>query len=122
SLSCTTGTQPLYTLTQVQHGPVRKDPADPSIQGDYSNDSFIINQSSTQNNDTGNDQTNIVQGDCSTSGSCTATQTTNENAQQTQTTQSVQIVNSSINCNTWSSCTATPPLTPSFSYQPTIQH
>ncbi|HEX7143837.1 MAG TPA: hypothetical protein VF225_00890 [Gaiellaceae bacterium] len=128
SPTCTAGSPPSYSLTQTQYGPVknaagksataasrsfafvRKDPG--STQGDNSQDTFTINQSSTQSNDTGQNQMNEVQGACTTSGNCTSTQTTNENGQQTQTTQSGQNVNSSINCPSGSSCTATAPPTP----------
>ena len=76
-----------------------------------SGDTFTINQSSTQNNDqgSGSTQTNTVQGDCSTPGNCTDTQTTNINGSTTTTTQSGQDVNTSTNC-TGSTCqTTTPP-------------
>jgi hypothetical protein len=57
---------------QIQHGPLRKDPSDPSTQGDNSADTFTVDQTSKHKNDTGIDQTNTVQGDCSSSGtSCT---------------------------------------------------
>src|SRR3954453_6273158 len=71
--------------------------------------SFTINNTSSQNNDTGQGQTNTEQGDCSTSGSCTATQTTNVDGQTTTNTQSGQTVATSINC-TGTSC-ETPTIT-----------
>ena len=40
-------------------------------------DTFTINQTSNQYNDTGRNQTNVVQGACATSGNCTVTQSTN---------------------------------------------
>ena len=50
-----------------------------STQAGNSASTFTINQTSTQNNDTGANQTNTVEGDCATSGSCTVTQDTNVN-------------------------------------------
>jgi hypothetical protein len=113
-------------LTQTQFGPVgsggpgrstarrsfAKVGKDVSVQGDNHDDTFGVSQSSKQKSDSGSTQTNFVQGDCTTAGNCTVTQTTNENGQQTQSTQSGQNVNSSINCNSGSSCTATAPPTP----------
>jgi len=70
-------------------------------------DMFTINQSSTQNNDqgSGSTQTNTVQGDCSTPGNCTDTQTTTVDGNTTQTTQSGQTVSNTTNC-TGSTCTS----------------
>src|SRR5205823_3310893 len=88
SLSCTTGAPPSYSLTQVQHGPLRKD--SPSIQsGGNITDEFTINQTSIQNDDSAanNTQTNVVEGACTTSGNCTATQDTNVNGTPTHNTQ-----------------------------------
>ena len=107
SPTCTTGSPPSYSLTQVQYGPVRKDPG--STQGDNPNNSFTINQSSTQNNDTGQNQTNEVQGACTTSGNCTASQTATINGETTTNTQSGQDVNTTTSC-TGSTCT-TPGIT-----------
>ena len=92
--ACSTAQDPpAYSLTQVQYGPVknagsksptaasrslavvRKDPG--SIQSGNSGNTFTINQTSTQHNDAGQNQTNVVQGACSTSGDCTVTQNTN---------------------------------------------
>jgi len=84
---------------QFQHGPLRKDPSDPSTQGDHSADTFTIDQNSTQKNDTGNDQTNTVQGDCSTSGNCITTQSTDVNGTQTTNAQTGSSVNTQINCS-----------------------
>jgi len=114
SPTCTTGTPPAYSLTQTQYGPISQARRDPpparrlayvrkgpccSTQADNDQDTFTINQRSTQNNDTGQTQTNTVQADCSTSGNCTATQTTQINGQPpTTNTQSGQNVNTSINC------------------------
>jgi len=120
SPTCTTGSPPLYSLTQKQYGPVkntagksataasrslavvRKDEG--STQGDNPDDVFTINQSSTQSNDTGQDQTNEVQGACTTSGNCTVSQTTTVNGETTTNTQSGQEVNTTTSC-TGSSCT-----------------
>jgi len=102
--SCTAGTPPSYTLTQEQHGPLRKG-GDPSTQGDNPGDTFTIKQNSTQDNDTHSDQTNTVQADCTTSGGCTATQTTTENGGPPTThTASGSTVNTGTNC-TGGSCT-----------------
>jgi sugar lactone lactonase YvrE len=123
--TCTTSNKPTYVLHQVQFGPisnsggsrsaasrklayVKKGACPPacSTQGDNSADTFSINQSSTQNNDTHTDQTNTVQGECQTSGSCTATQTTNENGTTTTHTASGSSVDTSTDC-TDGSCTTT---------------
>jgi hypothetical protein len=120
--ACSTTAQdpPSYSLTQVQYGPVkntgaksttaasrslafvRKDPG--SIQSGNSQDTFTINQTSTQYNDTGANQTNQVQGACTTSGNCTVTQTTNVDGQTTTNTQSGQNVTTNITC-TGTTCT-----------------
>jgi hypothetical protein len=123
--SCTTSNKPTYELHQVQFGPISNSggsrgaksrklayvkkgicPPDCSTQGDNSADSFSINQSSTQTNDTHTDQTNTVQGECVTSGGCTATQTTNENGTTTTHTASGSSVDTSTDC-TGGSCTTT---------------
>jgi hypothetical protein len=69
------------------------------------NDTFTINQSSTQNNDQGpgSQQTNVVQGDCSTSGNCTVSQNTNVDGQTHTNTQSGSDVDTTTNC-TGSAC------------------
>jgi hypothetical protein len=104
AVSCTTGTPPSYSLTQEQHGPIRKD--SPSVQSGNLDNSFIVNQSSIQNNDagTGSNQTNEMEGACSTSGNCTSTQDTNVNGTPTHNTQTGTNVDTQINC-TGSSCT-----------------
>jgi hypothetical protein len=85
---------------QVQRGPLRKDPSDPSTQGDNSADAFTVDQDSTQKNDTGNDQTNTVQGDCSTSGtSCTVSQDTTVNGAHENNTQTGSSVNTQVSCS-----------------------
>ena len=48
-----------------------------SVQTGNCGDTFTVTQTSTQDNDTGNNQTNLIQGDCTTDGNCTVTQTTN---------------------------------------------
>jgi hypothetical protein len=123
-LTCDTPHPPGYPLTQTQYGPISQGQRDPradrrlayvrkgpccSTQADNDQNTFTINQSSTQNNDTGQTQTNTVQADCSTSGNCTATQTTQVNGQTTTNTQSGQNVNTSINC-TGTTC-STPTIT-----------
>ncbi len=103
-LNCgTTADPPSYSLTQVQYGPVRKG-GGPSTQGNNSGDVFNVVQNSTQNNDTGQNQTNDVQADCSTSGNCTVTQTTNVDGQTTTNVQSGQNVTTNITC-TGTTCT-----------------
>jgi hypothetical protein len=117
---------PSYSLTQTQFGPISNSggsrgaksrnlayvkkgicPPDCSIQGDNSADTFSINQSSTQSNDTHTGQTNTVQAECQTSGGCRATQTTTENGGTPTTHTSVgSSVDTSTDC-TNSSCTTT---------------
>jgi hypothetical protein len=69
-------------------------------------DTFTITQTSTQDDDqgTGSTQTNVVQGDCQTSGTCTDTQTTQVNGQTTINTQSGENVNAQTSCS-GSDCT-----------------
>ena len=103
ALTCpSSGTQPANT-TQVQYGPVRKDPG--SIQAGDDGHMFMVNQSSTQSNDTGDDQENEVQGACSTSGNCTVTQQTDVNGDETNNTQTGSTVDTTINCSE-STCTS----------------
>jgi hypothetical protein len=104
AVSCTTGNPPSYSLTQEQHGPLRKD--SPSVQSGNPDNSFTINQTSIQNNDagTGSNQTNEVEGACSTSGNCTSTQDTNVNGTLTHNTQTGSNVDTQINC-TGNACT-----------------
>ena len=97
-----TPTPPPYTFTQTQFGPVRCC----SNQADNSGDTFNINQSSIQSNDSGSNQTNNVQADCTTSGTCTATQTTTVNGSTTTNTQTGSDVHTQITCS-GSSCTPT---------------
>jgi hypothetical protein len=74
-------------------------------------DTFKIVQTSKQDNDQGSNgstsnQTNNVEGDCSTPGNCTDTQNININGTQSTNTQSGSDVNTSTNC-IGSSCTST---------------
>ena len=85
------------SLTQTQFGPVHKG-VGTSTQLGNANDTFTINQTSTQNNDTGAGQTNVVQGDCSTSGNCTVTQNTNIDGQTNTNTVSGQDINTTTTC------------------------
>jgi hypothetical protein len=118
---------PQYTPKQTQFGPVAntgarlpmagrslakvgKGPCPPtcSTQTGNSGDMFTINQSSTQNNDTGHDQTNLISGDCATAGTCTVTQSTNIDGVQSSNTQSGSTVNTQTDCS-GSSCTSSGP-------------
>jgi hypothetical protein len=107
-LTCVTGTPPPYSLTQVQYGQLRKG-AGSSTQGDNPDSTFTVEQSSTQDADTHQGQTNDVAADCSTSGSCTVTQTTTVDGQMTTNTQTGQTVDTSITC-TGTSCSTAPPI------------
>jgi len=106
-LTCDTATPdpPAYPLTQTQIGPVRKGGGD-SIQTGNPGDTFTVVQSSRQDNDTGSNQTNVVQADCTTSGNCTAAQTTTVQGQPTTNTQSGQNVDTTTTC-TGSDCNTT---------------
>jgi hypothetical protein len=119
-----------YQLTQNQYGPegvwkfrhsprghrlyghVDKGLGASSQTGGNTSDSFTINQTSTQDNDqgTGSTQTNTIQGDCSTPGTCTDTQNTNINGTTSTNTQSGQSVNTQTTCS-GSTCTSTGPTT-----------
>jgi hypothetical protein len=128
--TCTSGTPPGYSLTQKQFGPIGAGggrpktagrtlakvgkggicPPDCSTQVDNPGNTFLVNQTSTQSNDTGQDQTNDVQGDCRTSGpGCTVNQTTTVQTQTTTNSQTAQTVSTSITCS-GSTCTKTPPI------------
>jgi len=114
---------PSYSLTQAQFGPigdsgaptpngqrtpmkVTKGPCPPScaLQTGNDDDTFTITQTTQQDNDTGQNQSNTVQGDCTTDGNCTVSQTATVNGQTTANTQSGQDVNIQMNC-TGSACT-----------------
>jgi hypothetical protein len=96
------GTQPA-SLVQEQHGPMRKGPCC-SVQGDNPGDTFTVGQDSSQDSDGNATQTNLIQGECTTSGNCTDTQTTDIDGQQSTNTQSGQQVNAQTSCS-GSSCT-----------------
>ena len=115
SSSCTRGTPPSYSLlTQEQHGPLRKGPCPPSCstQAGNSGDTFTVKQGLTQNNDTGSGQTNIEQGDyttsgtCATASECSVTQDTTVNGASAPTnTQTGSTVNTQTTCSE-STCTS----------------
>jgi hypothetical protein len=95
------------SLTQIQHGPVRKGVGTATQTGN-SGDLFTIIQTSNQDNDqgSGSTQTNDIQADCQTSGNCTVTQNTNINGTPSTNTQSGNNVDTETNC-TGSTCTST---------------
>jgi len=100
--TCDTPNPPTYTFTQTQYGPVHCC----SEQANDPDDVFTINQSSTQDNDLGQDQnqSNNMQADCSTSGTCAATQTTTVDGTTTTNAQTGSDVHAETNC-TGSECT-----------------
>jgi hypothetical protein len=91
-------------VSQEQHGPVRKD-AD-SVQSGNSASTFTVTQGTLQFNDTGQNQTNVVQGACSTDGNCGVTQNTNVNGETSTNTQAGSSVDTQTNC-TGNDCTST---------------
>jgi hypothetical protein len=111
-----------YSLTQKQYGPegIWKAPNHPrgrvlyvhkgvgtAKQTGNSSDTFTINQSSTQDNDQGgSNQTNTVQADCSTSGNCTASQTTTVDGSQNTNAATGSNVSAGTTCS-GSTCTGT---------------
>jgi len=123
--ACDTNNQdpPSYSLTQTQFGPigntgartqagqrtpmkVTKGPCPPDCASQTGNDddTFTITQTTQQDNDTGQNQSNTLQGDCTTDGNCTVTQSATVNGQTTANTQSGQDVNIQTTC-TGSACT-----------------
>jgi hypothetical protein len=125
--SCTALDPPAYSLTQTQFGPIGHTgglgpsgrrtlmkvskgtcPPNCATQTGNAGDTFTISQTTTQNNDTGQNQTNAVLGDCTTPGNCTVTQNATVDGQTTTNTQSGQAVNTQTTC-TGSSCTASGP-------------
>jgi hypothetical protein len=100
--TCNTPNPPTYTFTQTQYGPVRCC----SEQANDPDDLFTITQSSTQDNDLGQhqNQSNNMEADCSTSGTCTATQTTDVNGVPSSNTQTGSDVSIATTC-TGSACT-----------------
>jgi hypothetical protein len=119
-----------YSLTQNQYGPegvwkFRNSARGHRLYGHVDkglgaskqtgNDSdiFTINQTSKQDNDQGSNgstsnQTNNVQGDCSTPGTCTDTQTVTVNGTTSNNVQSGQDVNTSTTCS-GSACSTSGP-------------
>ncbi|MFL5958710.1 MAG: hypothetical protein ACJ75G_00380 [Gaiellaceae bacterium] len=97
------------SLTQTQIGPLHKGVGTATQTGNPG-DTFSINQTSTQDDDqgSGSNQTNLVQGDCSTPGNCTVVQTTDIDGQQNTNTQSGQDVDTTTTCS-GSECTSTGP-------------
>ena len=104
------------SLSQIQVGPVKKGSGTAMQTGGNSGDSFAINQSSTQANDTGSGQTNTVKGDCSTPGNCTVTQTTNVDGTESVNVQSGQNVDTQTTCS-GSACSTSGP-TGALTYLP----
>lgn len=100
---------PGYSLTQRQFGPMRKGGGD-SVQTGNGGDIFTVTQTSNQDNDTGNNQTNLIQGDCTTDGNCTVTQTTNIDGTSQTNTESGQNVDTQTTCS-GTTCTSTGPTT-----------
>jgi hypothetical protein len=94
---------PDYTFKQTQYGPVRCC----SEQADNEDDAFTINQTSVQSNDSGQNQTNSLEADCSTSGTCTATQNTDINGTPSSNTQTGSDVSIATTCSSGSGCTTT---------------
>jgi hypothetical protein len=126
SSSCTTGPSPSYDLTQEQHGPLRKGPCPPSCstQAGNSGDTFVVTQTSTQDNNTGDGQTNTLVGDYTTSGTCATladchvTQTTDVNGESSTNTQTGSSVNTQTTCS-GSDCTSSGGQTGVVSVSPT---
>jgi hypothetical protein len=115
------GPEGIFKAPKVGQGPVHfvHKGVGTATQTGNSGDTFTIDQSSQQDDDQGpgSQQTNVVQGDCSTPGICTTTQQTTVNGSTTQDTQSGQNVSSSIDC-TGSVCTATSPPIPTITDGP----
>jgi hypothetical protein len=116
--TCHTATPdpPGYSLTQTQFGPMRKGGGD-SVQTGNENcvpscNLFTVTQTSNQDNDTQDPdtQTNLIQGDCTTSGNCTVTQTTNIDGTSQTNTESGQNVDTQTTCS-GTTCTSTGPTT-----------
>jgi hypothetical protein len=83
--------------TETQYGPVRKG-SDPSVQETNGSATFNVTQTSNQTNDDGQNQTNTLQGDCQTTGNCSATQNTNIDGSSSTQTQSGTNVSLETNC------------------------
>jgi hypothetical protein len=102
------------SLSQVQHGPVKKG-IGTATQTSNTGDHFLITQKSTQNTDQrlgSSTQTNSLQSDCTTTGTCDSSQETNENGTSTTNTQSGNDLNTSLNCTSGSTCTPAAPPAP----------
>jgi hypothetical protein len=116
--TCHTATPdpPGYSLTQTQFGPMRKGAGDSVQSGNEdcvpSCNVFTVTQTGFQDNDTQDPdtQTNLIQGDCTTTGNCTVTQTTNINGTPHTNTESGQNVDTQTTCS-GSTCTSTGPTT-----------
>jgi hypothetical protein len=106
------------SLTQTQIGPVRKGVGTATQTGNP-NDVFTVGQASTQDNDQGggSNQTNLVQGDCSTDGNCTVSQNTDVNGTENTNTQSGQDVDTTTTCN-GSDCQVNAPPMPTITSMP----
>jgi hypothetical protein len=85
-------------------------PPDCASQTGNDNDTFTITQTTQQDNDTGENQSNTVYGDCTSDGNCTVNQTATVNGETTANTQSGQAVNTQTTC-TGSDCTTSGPTT-----------
>ena len=97
--TCVTGTQIPDSVTQLQTLRVHKGVGTATQTGNAA-DTFTVNQSVTQSNDTGQGQTTEVQGDCSTEGLyCTVNQHTDVNGVTHSHTKSGQNVNTTTNCS-----------------------
>jgi hypothetical protein len=120
---------PGYSLTQTQFGPIGDTggpaptgqrtpmkvtkglcPPDCARQTGNDDDTFTITQTTQQDNDTGENQSNTVYGDCTSDGNCTVNQTATVNGETTANTQSGQAVNTQTTC-TGSDCTTSGPTT-----------
>jgi hypothetical protein len=108
--TCHTATPdpPGYSLMQTQFGPMRKG-GDDSVQTGNDDDVFTINQTSKQDNDTGNNQTNLIEGDCTTEGTCFVDQSATVQGETTENHQSGSTVTTSITCS-GTDCETAPPI------------
>ncbi len=98
--TCHTATPdpPGYSLTQTQHGPVKKGDGDSVQTGGGAANVFTITQSSRQDNDTGSGQTNLVQADCTTEGNCEVDQFATVQGETTENHQSGQDIDTTTTC------------------------
>ena len=88
-------------LTQIQFGPVRKGLGTSTQTRGGSADVFTIDQTSTQDNDQGpgSSQTENVEGDCSTDGNCSITQTVTVDGLPTENFASGQNLDATTTCS-----------------------